>query len=358
MAGCSTAYLLAKQGHQVTVLEGSKGYGGGNRTTWYGGHPHTFGPRVFFSRDDDVIGHLTSLIELRHFDTKTWTYVADDGAMYHYPLQSEDLPRMPDWPQIEQELAARAGKTPSVENFEAYWLDAIGPTLYGKFVDRYSKKMWGIEDNRQLAADFEWVNRGTPIRDGDPRLYTDQFQGYPLAPDGYNGYFERCLTSVEAHFSCEVERLDPKRMTVTTTNGDFSADVIVNSIHVDRLFDWSFGPLRWCGRTFVRFVLPVEFAMPEDVTWIHYSGDEPFTRITEFKKITGHVAPDTLLGMEFPSDQGRFYPVQSAVERLRYDEYRSLFPERFFTIGRLGSFKYKGIPEAIRDALDVAAQLA
>ncbi len=357
VAGCTAAYLLARKGHQVTVLESAKRPGGGVRTTWYGGHPHTFGPRVFFSRDQEVIDQLASLVEIRHFETRTWTYVADDGALYHYPIFAADLPLMPDWPQIKAELDERSGRTPRVDHFERYWLDAIGPTLYGKFVDRYSKKMWGVESNVQLAADFEWVNRGTPIRESDTRLYTDQFQGYPLAPDGYNGYFARCLADCDSVFSCEVETVDPDTLTVSTSNGEFRGDVIVNTIHVDALFGYAHGRLRWCGRTFVKLVLPVEQAMPDDVTWIHYSGDEPYTRVTEFKKITGHQAGDTLLGIEFPSDQGRFYPVQSEAERLRYDRYRGLFPDRFFSIGRLGSFRYKGIPDSIRDALDVAAEL-
>ena len=359
MAGCTSGYLLAKQGHDVTVLEASRGYGGGNRTTWYGGHPYTFGPRVFFSRDEEVIQQLTSLVDIRQFETRTWTYVEQDGSLYHYPLYAGDLPQMPDWPQVKAELDARSGSTPRTDNFENYWLDAIGPTLYGKFVDRYSKKMWGIESNRELGADFEWVNRGTPIRDSDTRLYTDQFQGYPLARDGYNSYFERCLAAVsQVVFECDVQQLDGEAMTVHTSRGDFSADVVVNSIHVDNLFGFEYGRLRWCGRTFVKLVLPVRNAMPEDVTWIHYSGDEPYTRVTEFKKITGHEADDTLIGIEFPSQEGRFYPVQSAVERARYDQYRALFPDRFYSIGRLGSFKYKGIPDAIRDALDVAKALA
>lgn len=295
---------------------------------------------------------------MRHFETRTWTYVASDQALYHYPLFAGDLPLMPDWPQIERELAERADRTPSVENFEAYWLDAVGPTLYRKFVDGYSRKMWGIESNRELQADFEWVNRGTPIREADTRLYGDQFQGYPAAPDGFNGYFDRSLAGCDVVFECDVGVLDPSTRTVRTSRGDFRGDIIVNTIHVDTLFDYAFGELRWCGRTFVRVVLPVERAMPEDVTWIHYSGDEPYTRVTEFKKITGHEARDTLIGIEFPTDQGRFYPVQSVDERERFDRYRALFPERFFSIGRLGRFQYRGIPDGIRDALDVAAALA
>lgn len=151
---------------------------------------------MFFSKDEEVIALLTSLIKIRQFYTRSWTYVAEDGQLYHYPRFRGDFLRMPDWPEISRQLAEREGKTPRTDNFENYWLDAVGPNLYRKFVDRYSRKMWGIESNKALSANFEWVNRGTPVRDADTRLYGDQFQGYPEAPDGYNGYFDRALILV------------------------------------------------------------------------------------------------------------------------------------------------------------------
>ena len=55
----------------------------------------------------------------------------------------------------------------------------------------------GIESNKQLIANFEWVNRGTPIRKGDTRFYEDQYQGYPKSLDGYNSYFEKCLIDIQ-----------------------------------------------------------------------------------------------------------------------------------------------------------------
>ena len=72
---------------------------------------------------------------------------------------------MPDYKQIEEELKIAKKNVDdgnlSFENFEKYWISAIGPTLYKKFVDEYSKKMWGIDSNLELSADFKWINRGT-----------------------------------------------------------------------------------------------------------------------------------------------------------------------------------------------------
>ena len=353
MAGATSAYLLNKEGFQVTVVEADSLAGAGVRTRWYGGHPYTFGPRVFFSREDDVIRQLTSLIKIREYYTRTWTYVAQDGQLYHYPITDIDLPLMPDYATIKQELDERKDKTPSVDDFQAYWLSAIGPTLYNKFIDTYSKKMWGIESNHMLSAKFEWVNKGTPIRTGDTRLYGDQFQGYPEAADGYNTYFDKCLDGSTVHFSCRALGFDPETRTLRTERGEMTGDIIVNTGHVDTLFGYQYGKLRYCGRQFLKVVLPTEHAFPEDVTWIHYAGDEQHTRVTEFKQITNHKAKDTLIGIEIPSAEGREYPVQSEVEIKRFAQYKALFPANFFSIGRQGSFQYKGIPDAIRDSLDV-----
>ncbi|MBI4994113.1 FAD-dependent oxidoreductase [Candidatus Peregrinibacteria bacterium] len=356
-SGVTTAYLLSKKGHKVTVLEGSDHPGDGVWTKFYGGHPYTFGPRIFYTWDKEVFEHIEKFVKLRKFYTRTWTYVEKDKKLYHYPIQKKDIKMMPDSEKIIRELAVRKGKKPSVEDFETYWIDMIGQTLYEKFVNNYSKKMWGVKSNKELVADFKWVNKGTPIRNGDDRLYTDQFQGYPEAPDGYNEYFIKSLKGSEVLFNCKIDHINTNTRTVTTSKGDFTGDVIINTIHVDTLLKYTFGELRYYGRKLLKVVVPVEYSFPEDVTWIHYSGNEPFTRITEFKKITDHKASDTLLGIEIPSVKNRLYPVQSKSEFKKYEQYKSLFPKNFYSIGRLGTFKYKGIEDVIRESLDLSKTL-
>ena len=84
---------------------------------------------------------------------------------------------------------------------------------------------------------------------------------------------------------------------------------------------------------------------------------ESFTRATEFKKITGYKSDFTLLGIEMPSNRGRFYPVQSEPEIRRYQQYKNLFPKNFFSIGRLGTFKYKGIVDAMEESIQISERL-
>jgi UDP-galactopyranose mutase len=357
-AGTTAAHLL-KEKFDITVLEADDYPGGGCRTKFLSGHPYTFGPRIFFSYDDEVIKTLTGVIKIREFDTKTFTYVQQDGNFYNYPIQKSDLELMPDFNLIKNDLMFEGNNftNQKSDNFEDYWLNAIGPTLYNKFVDKYSKKMWTIESNRNLSSNFEWVNRGTPIRDGDDRLYKDQYQGYPQAYDGYNEFFDKILCNVNFINNCKVLSFDWRLKKVLTTKGEFTSDIIVNTLPVDYLFKLTYGKLQYSGRKFIPFMLPTEFAMPPEMTWIHYSSDEPFTRITEFKKITNYRSPHTLLGMEVPDNNSRYYPVQSFSELARFEKYKEMFPKNFYSIGRHGSFKYKGIPDAIRDALDLKASI-
>jgi len=356
-AGCTAAYLLKQNNFDVRVLEKNEFSGGGCRTHWYGGHPYTSGPRIFFTRDEEIIKLMTSLIGIRQFYNKTWSYVEKDKQFYPYPIYFGDIPRMPDAKTIRLQLKKRKDRVPSTKNFEEYWLDAVGPNLYYKFIDKYSKKMWGIGSNKELSADFQWVNKGTSIREKDTRLYGDMFQGYPAVADGYNQFFNKALKGCKFMGECSIDFFDPKTRKIKTNKGEFSGDIIINTISVDTLFKNALGPLKYSGRKFLKVVLPAEQILPKDIVWIHYTGEEPFTRVTEFKKITNYKSKDTLLGIEIPSQDGQHYPVQTEAEKEKFRQYQELFPKDFYSIGRLGSFSYKGIPDVMRDAVDTVKNI-
>ncbi|MEK7137170.1 MAG: FAD/NAD(P)-binding protein, partial [Patescibacteria group bacterium] len=84
--GATAAYLLRQKGFDVTVLEADTTPGGGTWTRFCGGHPYTFGPRIFFTRDEEVYAHMMDMVKLRSFYTRSWTYVESDGQFHHYPI--------------------------------------------------------------------------------------------------------------------------------------------------------------------------------------------------------------------------------------------------------------------------------
>jgi UDP-galactopyranose mutase len=354
-SGATVAYLLSKKGHEVTVLEGSSCVGGGCCTHFYGRHPYTFGPRVFFTKDEEVFSYLSSIIELREFYTKSWTYVSSDGNFYNYPIQFSDFPKMPKHNQILEDMSSLEDASGS--NFESYWLSVVGETLYNMFISEYSKKMWGVASNKELTIDFDWVNKGIPIRNGDNRLYGDCLQGYPSDIGGYNNYFQHCLKDCNVILNCPV--LYYEDGIVKTKIANFQSDVVISTIHIDTLFNYQCGILKYHGRDLIKITLPIEFALDKDITWVHYSGREPYTRLTEFKKITGYKSPHTLIGIEIPSSNNRLYPVPTKEELLKANKYKELVStyNNLFSIGRLGNFRYMNISDAIREAIDISKEV-
>ena len=49
----------------------------------------------------------------------------------------------------------------NAHNLEEYWINSVGKTLYEKFVNNYSKKMWMIDDNKKFDT-FDWSPKGWP----------------------------------------------------------------------------------------------------------------------------------------------------------------------------------------------------
>ena len=354
-SGCTAAYLLTKKGHSVTVLETESHPGGGCWTRFHGEHPFTIGPRIFYSFNKNIYDHINSFVKMRNFNTRTISYVEQDDCFYNYPLQYEDLPSMPDYKKIEKELDEAKESGLDFENFEKYWISAIGPTLYKKFVEEYSKKMWAIDSNLELSADFKWINRGTPIKDGDTRLFGDQYQGYPYAITGYNDYFLKSLEGADVHFNETITGIDKEKCVVTSKNAQYQYDILINTGHTDEVFGFKHGTLGYSGRKIIPVVLPNQFVFENpDHYWAHYSGDQEYTRAVDFKKVTNNKSSSCLLTLEMLSDENRLYPKQTKPDLDMFETYIKEFPANYHAIGRLGKFKYTGITDAIEQAMELA----
>ena len=116
--------------------------------------------------------------------------------------------------------------------------------MYEKFVNNYSKKMWSIDSNKELSANFGWINKGTPIRDGDERLFGDQLTGYPYNIDGYNSFFTEILKDKKFIIQ-QVVHIDRDKLELTYekngNTGKFDADIIINTGHTDEVFNFEHG---------------------------------------------------------------------------------------------------------------------
>ena len=133
---------------------------------------------------------------------------------------------------------------------------------------------------------------------------------------------------------------------------------MINTIAPDTLFDYKYGKLKFIGRDLHTFVLPGKFAFPKDVFFIYFPNNEKFTRLVEYKKFTRHKSNNTLIGMEIPSSNGRFYPVPFSEEQKKSLKYFKLFPEWTYSIGRAGTYRYEvDIDDCILQSIEIGKQI-
>lgn len=339
-AGCAAAHQLTLMGGwDVTLVEQAPFLGAGVRTSFHGGHPYTFGPRHFLTQNEKVYEYLNGVLPLRLCSEHQFlTYVKQDEAFYNYPIHVDDIERMPDKDKIKDELFFGTKLSQGPANLEEYWIRSVGRTLYEKFIEKYSKKMWGMPAT--MLDTFDWSPKGVALKSGPRAAWDTAISAYPYAPDGYNSWFGRATEGVNVLLSTKIDTYDFVDKAVWFNGQKRQYDVIISTISPDIPFGHAYGRLPYVGRDFHKIVLPVEFALPPDVFFIYEAGDEQYTRITEFKKFTGHKSYQTLLGMEVPSRNGRYYPlpikrIQAIAERY----YKQMVPG-VFCLGRNGSYRY------------------
>jgi UDP-galactopyranose mutase len=358
IAGCASAQQFAlKGGWDVTLIEAGNFLGAGVRTQWWGGHPYTFGPRHFLTQNEKVFNFFNKYCPIRLTPEHEFiTYVEQDNQFYNFPINKSDVAKMPDRDEIDQQLTSISGVI-NAKNLEDYWIGSVGKILYHKFIDQYSKKMWQVGDNREIDT-FSWSPKGVALKDGPKAAWDNAYSGYPYAPNGYDDYFALSTGGARVQLNTRIEQYDIVNKRVKLRGDWHKFDVIVNTISPDTLFDFQFGELPFIGRDFHKIVLPSEFAFPPNVYFIYYANAEQFTRLVEYKKFTKHKAPNTLIGMEIPSRNGKHYPLPISSEIERAERYLSLLPEGVFSIGRAGTYLYRvDIDDCIEQALDIGEKI-
>jgi UDP-galactopyranose mutase len=362
-AGCAMAHILELQGGwDVTIVEQGKELGAGVRTKWYGGHPYTFGPRHFLTKNEEVYKFLNKYCPLRLCGDHVFqSYVETDGNFYNYPIHVDDISRMPEQKKILEELNV-VDKTidSKPNNFEEYWISAIGPTMYEKFIKQYSKKMWQVKDNREIDT-FSWSPKGVSLKSGPKEAWNEAISAYPYAPDGYDQYFNISTKAAKVLLNTTISDYDILQKTFVINGNKLKYDAVINTISPDLIMNSEFGTLAYVGREFHVFVLPIKFAFPENVYFLYYTGSEKLTRLVEYKKFTKQKYDEnsTIIGMEIPViDGGRHYPLPIQSEINKAQKYFDQMPQNVFSIGRAGSYDYSvDIDDCIAQAMEVGKKL-
>ena len=308
---------------------------------------HRYGPHIFHTNSDEVFAYLSRFTNWRPYEHRVLASVRD--KLLPIPINRTTLNglyglELGDEAQAAAFLAARA-EPREIRTSEDVVIAAVGRELYETFFQGYTRKQWGLDPSELDKAVTARVPTRTNI---DDRYFLDKHQAMPAA--GFTAMFERMLD----HANITVET------GVDFADCDVTADHIVYTGPVDEYFGHRYGPLPYRSLRFRHETHEVERFQP--VAVVNYPAPEvPYTRITEYKHLTGQQAPRTSISYEFPSGEGDpYYPIPRAENQELYRRYEALadaLPNVSF-VGRLATYRYYNMDQVVGQALATYRRLA
>jgi UDP-galactopyranose mutase len=222
----------------------------------------------------------------------------------------------------------------------------VGQELYRKFFRGYTRKQWDL-DPADLDAS---VIARVPIRTNrDDRYFTDTYQSMPL--HGYTRMFERMLDHPNIKLMLNTEY---REIQAVIPYGE-----MIYSGPIDEFFDCCYGKLPYRSLHFRHESVDAERYQEAPV--INYPNEHPYTRVTEFKYLTGQKHPKTAVVYEYPrADGDPYYPIPRPENTVLYGKYQALAehtPHVHF-VGRLATYKYYNMDQVTAQALALFDRLA
>lgn len=349
-AGSVMARELAEAGRKVHVID-KRSHIGGNAYDEYDEHGiliHPYGPHIFHTNGERIYQYLSRFTEWLPYEHRVRGVL--NGVSYPFPINRDTLNRLYDLNLDEAGAAAhfehvREPRDP-VMTSEDVVLNSVGRDLYEKFFLNYTRKQWGLDPSELKAG----VAARIPVRTNtDDRYFTDTYQVMPL--HGYTKMFESMLDHPGITVEVGVDFADVRK------NHRYAHVIYTGPI--DAYFDYCYGPLPYRSLRFEHEHLADTGQFQETGT-VNYPNDHAFTRITEFKHLTGQKHRGTSIVREYPQAEGDpYYPVPRTENEELFKRYESLAKqEKNATfVGRLAQYRYYNMDQVVGAALAAAKQL-
>ena len=350
-AGAVVARELAEAGHKVLVMDRRKHIAGNayDVKDEHGILIHQYGPHIFHTNSERIFNYLSKFTEWHPYEHRVRGVV--NGQEYPFPINRDTLNQLYDLDLTEEQAAEYFEKVrepkEKVLTSEDVVLNSVGRDLYEKFFLNYTKKQWGLEPSQLKAG----VAARIPTRTNtDDRYFTDTYQAMPL--HGYTALFQNLLN----HPNITVK--------LSTDYKDFLAqgveyDHLIYTGCIDEFYDYKFGKLPYRSLRFEHQHLE-NTEQYQSVGTINYPNDFEFTRITEFKHLTGQQHPATSIVREYPTAEGDpYYPIPRDENEILFKKYKSLADcEKNVTfVGRLAEYRYYNMDQVVGAALNAVDKI-
>ncbi|MFP5077902.1 UDP-galactopyranose mutase [Rhizobium sp. YIM 134829] len=345
-AGSVLAERLAADGNKRVLLCDKRPHIAGNA---YDHHDaagilvHRYGPHIFHTNSEDVFNYLSRFTEWRPYEHRVLAEIGDQrlpipinrttlNALYGLDLRCDA--------DAAGFLAARAEPQDPILTSRDVVVSQVGTALYQAFFEGYTRKQWGLDPSALDRA----VTARVPTRTStDDRYFLDTFQAMPR--EGYTRMFERMLDHENITVMTGTDHSELKR--------DRLAPHTIFTGPIDEYFDHCYGPLPYRSLEFRHETHDVRRMLP--VAVVNFpSEDVPYTRVTEYKHLTGQIHPKTSISYEFARAEGDpYYPIPRQENQALYKTYEALARERqdVTFVGRLGTYRYYNMDQVVGQAL-------
>ena len=343
-AGSVLAERLATQAGKKVLIIDKREHIAGNAYDYYNNDGiliHKYGPHIFHTNSKEVFEYLGQFTEWRPYEHKVLASV--DGQLVPIPINLNTINQLYGLQlnsnEVEDFFESKAEKVAGVKTSEDVVVSKVGRELYEKFFRGYTRKMWDLDPSELDAS----VTARVPTRTNrDDRYFTDTYQAMPL--HGYTQMFSKMLSH-------------PNIKVMLNTDYKEIIDIIpyANLIFtgpVDEYFDYCYGKLPYRSLEFKFETVDKEVFQPTGT--VNYPNEQLYTRITDFKYLTGQAHPKTAIVYEFPKAEGDpYYPVprpENAELYKKYQQLASTMTNTYF-VGRLATYKYYNMDQVVAQAL-------
>ena len=348
-AGSVMAERLAAGAGKRILLVDRRPHIGGNAYDHYdeaGVLVHRYGPHIFHTNSAEIFAYLSRFTDWRPYQHRVRASV--DGQLLPIPINLDTVNALYGLRLTSFELEAFfnsvADKRDTIRTSEDVIVNRVGRELYEKFFRNYTRKQWGL-DPSELDAQ---VTARVPVRTNrDDRYFTDAYQAMPRR--GYTRMFETMLDHPRISILLQT---DWREIRDTIRYGS-----VIYTGPVDEFFEYRYGPLPYRSLSFRHETLGVSQYQSYPV--VNYPNDHLYTRVTEFKYLTGQEHPKTSVVYEYPQAEGDpYYPIPRPENAELYHRYEALATaSNVHFVGRLATYRYYNMDQVVGQALALFARL-
>ncbi|MBP2658226.1 MAG: UDP-galactopyranose mutase [Firmicutes bacterium] len=349
-AGCVLAERIATQLNKKVLIVERRNHIGGNAYDYYDNNGvlvHKYGPHIFHTNYKKVFDFLSQFTDWRIYEHRVLASV--DGMKVPIPINMNTLNQLyglnlSGSTDVEHFYDSVRVNIENPLNAEEMVISKVGKELYEKFFKGYTIKQWDI-DPRELAAS---VTARIPTRmNKDDRYFTDKYQAIPK--HGYTAMFINMINHPNISVLLQTDYKNIIRK--------LSFDKVIYTGPIDEFFDGVHGVLPYRSLNFVYEYFEQE--QFQQTAQINYPNEYDFTRITEYKHITGQECKGTTIAYEYSISAGpqqeKYYPIPAEQTEILYNLYKNEAEKVGNTIfcGRLAEYKYYNMDQVVNKALEV-----